>query len=206
MDNPLSQPALVRRETLNRLEIGSGDKYSEWYQAPNTNLKVPGSTCTQVRDIHFSKLGRKEKEDALRTCDPQGLQACLTRLHELYLAKGSKKDKTDHLGLVLQGFVNFADVFTSVMTSILGAAPPEYQAAFSVVTFIYKGVKEKGDREEKLSGYLQSVIPMISQKQFYHDNIQTPRMRDAFLSFCTAIIKFVIAADKFCSRLAIGEN
>jgi hypothetical protein len=31
-------------------------------------------------------------------------------------------------------------------------------------------------------------------------------MKDAFLAFCTGIVKFVIAADKYCTKISIGEN
>jgi hypothetical protein len=30
-------------------------------------------------------------------------------------------------------------------------------------------------------------------------------MRDAFSAFCTGIVKFVIAADKYCTKMSIGE-
>lgn len=67
-------------------------------------------------------------------------------------------------------------------------------------------MKEKGDRDEKLSNFLQSIIQMISQKEFYHSAIKTPKMQTAFLAFCTAIVKFVIAADRLSAKLYVGKK
>ena len=66
-------------------------------------------------------------------------------------------------------------------------------------------MKEKSDREEKLSQYLQKMTSMIPQKDFYRQAINTPRMKEAFSAFCTDMVKFIIAADKYCTKLSIGE-
>jgi hypothetical protein len=67
-------------------------------------------------------------------------------------------------------------------------------------------VREKSDREEKLSQYLQKMASMIPRKDFYRQAINTKRMKDAFSAFCTEIVKFVIAADKYCTKVSIGET
>jgi hypothetical protein len=69
-----------------------------------------------------------------------------------------------------------------------------------------QGVKEKSDREEKLSQYLQKMGSMIPRKDFYRQAINTIRMKEAFSAFCTDIVKFVIAADKYCTKVSIGEG
>lgn len=46
---------------------------------------------------------------------------------------------------------------------------------------------------------------MIPRKDFYRQAINTARMKEAFSAFCTDIVKFVIAADKYCTKLSIGE-
>lgn len=49
------------------------------------------------------------------------------------------------------------------------------------------------------------MAPVIAQKDFYRQAINTPKMREAFQAFCTGIVKFVIAADKYCTKMSIGN-
>ena len=67
-------------------------------------------------------------------------------------------------------------------------------------------MKEKSDREEKLSQYLQKMTSMIAQKDFYRRAINTPRMKEAFSAFCTDMVKFVIAADRLSAKLYVGKT
>ena len=67
-------------------------------------------------------------------------------------------------------------------------------------------MKEKSDREEKLSQYLQKMASMIPRKDFYRQAINTNKMKAAFSAFCTDIVKFVIAADKYCTKISIGKQ
>lgn len=202
MDDPFTRPALVRRETLKRLEARE-ERYTEWFQPQDASLKVAGTSCTQVRDIFFSKLSRKEKESALKDADAEALEKSMAEIQSRYLDKKDRWYSSDKAKTVVEGFMAFGEVFTKVIEKVLKSAPPEYGAAFGVLNFIYKGIKEKSDREEKLSGYLKKMAPVIAQKDFYRQAINTPKMRDAFQAFCTGIVKFVIAADKYCTKMSI---
>jgi hypothetical protein len=150
-----------------------------------------------VRDIFFAKLSQKEKETALKDAGPEDLD----KKDRWY-----SSEKSETLKAVVEGFVTFAEMFTNVIETVLKPAPPEYRAAFAILNFVYKGVVEKSDRERKLSDYLAKMAGMIPRKDFYRQAINTKRMGEAFSAFCTDIVKFVIAADKYCTKTSIGRN
>lgn len=145
----------------------------------------------------------------MKEAGPDDLAIAMAGIQSKYLDKKDRwysSDKSETLKTVVEGFVTFAEMFTNVVETVLKPAPAEYRAAFAILNFVYKGVVEKSDRERKLSEYLAKMAAMIPRKDFYRQAINTKRMRDAFSSFCTDIVKFVIAADKYCTKTSIGES
>jgi hypothetical protein len=80
----------------------------------------------------------KEKEVALKDATPKDLEISIQEIQSRYLERKDRWWSSDKAKTVVEGFMNFGDIFMTVFNQVLSSAPPEYGAAFAVVNFIYK--------------------------------------------------------------------